>query len=273
MSFHDSDVSILNTVALFSERVRDAGATERLNSESKPINERGGFYEILIDLSTGFPAGNGIYEIATGGYGLYFAIQGSTPGASLNVTFNTGAGNQITNFRPGAFYKGPFGRIVLTKASDCITSGSVRLLLLKEEDVDYQEFFSPSAGTVFGSAVNGASGAATQGTGVASRGANAPVLATDGVTMNGVAGFRVSVRSPGGVQTITAGSIRVWWYDPTAGAWGRGPIVEVLDTGGVVAVTSEYQTNVPVGRLYVEAVGVTLSAAGPTVIVQVTTFG
>lgn len=268
----DIDMSILHKVDLFVDRVMDAGATERLETP-KSINETGGFYERLIDIGTDFSGNGGLVDIPNAGYGLVFAIQGSTPGADLNVSFDGSGGAQVTNFRPGAFYKAPFGRIILTKSPACIAAGTIRLLFLTRNDVDYTEFFSPSSGSKVAN-VNGQgpNSVATQVQATASRGANSPVAATDGFALGGVRGFVVYVKSTLGAKTITAGNIRFWRFDPVSGLWARGTLVSALDTGGIIAVVTEFPVVVPVGRGYIECDGVTFSAAD-TITVIVTTFG
>lgn len=264
------DNSFLRKVSLIKDKLDDGGATSRAN-DTKPIGETGGFYEVNISLSDARWS-NANLPLQTSGYGIVLAVQGTTPGVALNLNFNSSGSNSITNFRPGACFKAPFSDLWLSKMADCIPgTGNVRLIILTRNDVDYSELFATIAGGTSVVGTCGPAGATTQAYNTASRGANAPSASTDGVSLTGVRGFRVTVELAS--STIAGGQIRLWWFDPTGSVWARGPIFEVLDTGAIRCVTSEYATNVPAGRVYAELVSVTAAAGAPVGTVRVTAFG
>lgn len=267
-----ADDLVMRKLVNFGERINDKRIGENLE-KPKSLTEKGGFVELLIEADDPRFSSVGLIDITMTGYGLIFTSQGSDSGVALQVSFNNAGTESVTNFKAGASFKGFFERVVLSLDPTSLSVGTARLIILTAPDVDYIEF--PNNGSVTASTPTtpmGPSGAATQAAGVASRGANAPVPSTDGVSLEGVASFVVTVECTNAAATITGGNIRLWRLNPVTNRWSRGPIIELLDTGGRSAVSSEYETKVPAGRFYVELCDFTTSLAS-TATVNVTTGG
>lgn len=101
-----------------------------------------------------------------------------------------------------------------------------------------------------------------------------PANATDGLLLDGVKYARISVCTASG-QTLTAGTLRAWYYNPDRALWTRN--VDGDLTISVTAATQRCQTfpdketGVSVGRLLYACDSVTVSS-GTTCSVDIKAF-
>jgi len=258
------------------QRAHDAGTTRAADKKIiDPVDLAGGWAEVIIDLSTLFRTDPSFLALPSvqemRGYSLTYCRVGSTPGAALQVDF--GGGGKMVTMLPGEQFIGYFKRATVTLSpSAVILQGTARLLMTRQPDVDYRmtpggDVYQPTELSTL---------AAANVYNATAFGANAPTLATQGVNINGAKGVRFIVKKPTGTDTITAGSIRVWYYAGSVGAWVPSDSEFQLVTGGVGAATSGLSFNdVPYGRVYGELVGYTDSAGsvGPSLLTQVWGLG
>lgn len=57
-----------------------------------------------------------------------------------------------------------------------------------------------------------------------------PTLATEGMGLSGVKGYRVSVCAESGQTLAGTGNLRAWLYNPDAGLWMRNPALDLAIT-------------------------------------------
>lgn len=97
----------------------------------------------------------------------------------------------------------------------------------------------------------------------------APTAATEGASLAGATGYRVTVSAPSG-QTITGGSILCYTYNPTLKRWARckSAFDITLLTGVRDSPSEEFKVAVGGGRVLFATDSVTLSG-GTTVVVTI----
>lgn len=247
------DANLKNIIQSASAQARSDGRT-RLESLklNPPINDRGGYQELLIDLADTRLAAEGI-SFDSFGFGVTYAQHGSTPGGQLQVQFQP-SGGTFTQFQPGTILRcpGTFNRVLFTQGAQSIPSGVARIILLRQPDVDYDELPASPSNQLFNVDSNYSQAEGTT---------NPPSAATDGLSLAGVTGVRFQIAAVTG-QTITAGTIRLWYYNPISALWSQGPVTETLVTGAQAANTADYVVAVGFGRIYCECVNVTSSGGG-----------
>lgn len=99
----------------------------------------------------------------------------------------------------------------------------------------------------------------------------APTLATQGMDLSDVAGFRVFVRPPSG-QTITGGQVGLYTWSEVESQWGEPTFkLQLVQTTGTgkAWVSDDQECTLRRGRVYPGTLAVTLSGAGTAVDVWV----
>lgn len=226
----------------------------RRDVDWRPINLSGGFRERDLALSSL------VTDTFNGrAFGLVYQVEGSDPGGRLNFDF--GAGGRLTNQPPGLMLPVQFDALEISRGSRSVSGGdNARILYLVTEQAAAAYFYSNpnplSGGNARGGAV-GPSGAVTQARNTAADGANIPVLATDGMSLVGLNGFRVIIQTTLAVQTLVSGSIRYWYYDDDIAVWMLVG-VQALNIADGVGYTrwafSEELAPTGYGRIYPEVV-------------------
>jgi len=263
-------------------RAHNAGMVRADDSKiTAPVEEQGGWQEYIVNLANLWSNDPSFRVLPSQaelkGFSLAYCRSGSTPGAALQIDF--GGGGKMVTMLPGEQFIGHFKRATVTLSpSALILEGTARLLLTRTPEVDYRmlpggDVYQPSEIIMQATAV-GVQPAV--GYNAAAFGANIPTAATQGININGAKGVRFIVKKPAGTASITAGSIRVWYYSSTVGAWVPSDSEFQLVVGGVGASTSGLSFNdVPYGRVFPELVGYQDSAGsvGPNIYTQVWGLG
>ena len=228
-------------------------------SKVVPLNNRSAFRELLLDLT------NATFEPqASTGYGIVFCRTGSNPAARLTIRI----GGQVTEFAPGDRITGRFEAFEVLRSSLSAATGTARLVLITQPDCNYEEQPKSKEDGILRSAGVGPSGASTQT--INSAAGNVPVSASDGVSLQGVGGYRAILSAASGQTLSGAGTIRLWYYDATLARWMRSQDLSytVSDSGVRDIVFQDVEVLVPQGRVYAEAVSVTASGGALTLTVQ-----
>jgi hypothetical protein len=90
--------------------------------------------------------------------------------------------------------------------------------------------------------------------------APAPALATEGLPLTEVTGFRVVVSAPAGATLAGGGKLQAYLYNDGLGRWVRNPQLDVtLQAVGRDMVSPDFQVAVPSGRVFFQASAVTVS--------------
>lgn len=222
-----------------------------------PINANGGLSEWLIDLSDArmAPGGAGI-QVEGFCFGVIYAVSGSQQGAGLQ--FNFDQGGALTTVLPGCRIDAPFQKMTVTRAANAPATGFAKLILRKRADCDWDESALPATGSEL---LRVATTPAANST------ANVPSLATDGVDITFARGVRCILSADSG-QTLTGGSVRVWLFEPGLGRWVLGNTSESVGTGLRDFGTSDYEVAVGYGRIFFEALSVTVSAGALNQVTQ-----
>ena len=105
----------------------------------------------------------------------------------------------------------------------------------------------------------------------------APTLITEGMSLEDVDGFRVSVAVDTGVTFSGAGSLLCYQWDTDLAAWIRNGELDIsLTTGAPTFVASQrrlafadQEVKVPSGRVHYACSGVTFSAGSAGVVVRI----
>lgn len=100
----------------------------------------------------------------------------------------------------------------------------------------------------------------------------APTAATEGMLLDSVYAYRVSVCTASG-QTLTSGTLQMWVYDSDRALWMRNPAAdETISVSGVRCQEfPDRLTGVSVGRMLPACASVVVSS-GTTCSVQVKSF-
>ena len=108
-----------------------------------------------------------------------------------------------------------------------------------------------------------------------------PSLASEGISMAKVQGFKVSVCAPSG-QTLTGGALRAWLYNPAVDLWMRNPGLDVnvsTTAGKRCEVFPDFKVSAievldgdPYRAIWTTS-AVTLSGAGTNVDVRIDAYG
>ena len=82
----------------------------------------------------------------------------------------------------------------------------------------------------------------------------APTLATEGFSLDGLAGFTVHLESvpngDGGVMNFSAGTLLGYLYNPVSGVWNRASELDlVVAAGGSTAAYTGFTVSNPNGRV------------------------
>lgn len=95
----------------------------------------------------------------------------------------------------------------------------------------------------------------------------APTLATEGMNLNGVVGYQVTISAPVG-QTITGGTLQCYFMSTLTARWARCPASFDLTPSTAVRdwTSPSFTVVVGMGRLLYAATSITISA-GSTVVV------
>ena len=220
------------------------------------IEVAGGFNEVEVDLSSTTKK-----PYNARGFALYFPRSLNSPQAALRVSFNGGGELTLT---PGMAIRAPFRRFEAVSTGE-LAIGVATLVVARHPLLDLRWTDVPEDG-VPTRVVVGPSGAATQALNTAQWGANAPVLATDGVSLRGAKGMRALVAGVGGGALATIQGN--WWYwDPGSALWMPSTITTGwAATGQAQVSTEDNAVTVPYGRAYFEA----WNATGPATSVAVT---
>lgn len=95
---------------------------------------------------------------------------------------------------------------------------------------------------------------------------SAPTLVTEGLDLNDVEGFRVTVCAASGQTLSGAGSMQAYLWDNDLGLWARNPDLDFNVTATTrCQVSPDFQVMVAAGRVYFAATGVTVSSGTLTV--------
>lgn len=256
----------LNPLGARSAELRVLGELERVSKGSGGwINEEGAWSQRTWALDHAELTAGKVQPIQ--GYGLIFEIDGSTPGARIDVE----CGGELKSFAPGDYFLGRFSEIRLKRASDSVATGSAKFTILRSPNVAKGSLrLLDSLRGTFAQSTVGPSGSTTQEASHASN--NQPVAATDGVSLEGVSGVRIIV-SAEATRTLSGGGELVFWnYSTSRSRWVEGATGYTIDrTGKRDLQFPDRVVTVKEGRLYVEARSVTVSG-GTSVVVQVETF-
>ncbi len=235
-------------------------ATEKIvqrDTPWNPVNVSGAFTELTLALS------NPSYRFSGHAFGFVYYLEGSEPEGRLNFDF--GGGGKLTNQPPGVLLPVRFDAMEITLGSRSVSTGNARLLIfLSESAMAAYAYQGPdiSGGNVRGGAV-GPSGAASQDQATTTN--NAPVLATDGMSLVGINGFRVMVETSDPASlTLVSGTIQLWYYDTALAVWFRiNRTYDVADGVGLGRFAwPEEDAPTGYGRIYAELVSGDESGAG-----------
>lgn len=96
-----------------------------------------------------------------------------------------------------------------------------------------------------------------------------PTAATEGVTLISAKGYRVLLCAEA-TRTLTAGTLRAYYFDPVTAVWMRNPTLDLtISTSGVRCQSfPDVQTHVRRGRVLYATDSVTVSA-GTTVSLRI----
>lgn len=224
-----------------------------------PESELGGPVEVTIDLTQAGPV-----PYVFDSYGIYFAPQGN-PGAILDL--DLGNGKRYRNVIQGTLIMARSKRLTYRRATGSVATGSVRLHYFTEPGTLLASLASANAESSTLTSPVAPSGGATQAHNAAV-GTNAPVLATDGISANGLQGVKIFVSTPAAQTLSAAGAtteIRYWWYDGAVARWRLSEEGMTPARSGVRDWASgDIPIIVPAGadRFYAEVVGWDTSGAG-----------
>jgi len=212
------------------------------------INIRSGFIEIVLNASV-VNATPYVYEGS--GYKLIVAMQGTTPGLSFDILFDSGT--KLTQVSEGLRMTGKFGRFTIQNPSSIW--GTIRLIVVKQEDGDYEEQPTNTEGVLNSKTRVGIAQGSTL---------DIPVQGTDGLAVDGCKGVRCLLSADAG-QTITGGTIVFWAYDVAQTRWCEvsnlnETINPLAGTARRDYMSSEYPILIGAGRIFVECRNVTVSA-------------
>ncbi len=253
--------SITPQLRPFIEGVRRAELAAAISNaaagDAPVINRTGAFSIVALDLSS-----SSFNPVNVTGY-AFVVLPDSTPGTLLDID----CGGSWSAMAPGQWFTGHFDSVQIRRSSNSVTSGTARILIVRDPRVGVGQFPDTSASGGLGGGAVGPAGAGTQT--AASAAGNIPTAATDGVSLEGVSGVRV-ILSAAAAQTLSgAGTVRLWLYDSTLARWVRGRIDYSVDIGTVRDIVfPDEVVRVPRGRIYAEAISVTVSGGALTVTIQ-----
>jgi hypothetical protein len=98
----------------------------------------------------------------------------------------------------------------------------------------------------------------------------APTLVTQGMVLDGITGYRVTVCAASGQTLSGAGALNAYYWNPVVSAWARVPALDIAVGASSVRCEGfgDLQTFVARGRVFYAATGVTVSS-GTTVTVYI----
>lgn len=243
------------------EAVRGAELAAALSraavGQGEVMNRTGAFSIQTLDLSTATFA-----PLNVTGYGFVF-LPDSAAGALLDVD----CGGEWTAFAPGQWFTGHFDSVQIKRNANSVQSGSARVLIVRDPRVAVGMLPESISGGALSQSAVGPAAATTQTANSAA--GNIPTAAGDGVPLEGVTGVRVILSAAAGQTLSGAGTVRLWLYDSSLARWVRGRIDYAVDLGSVRdLVFPDEVVRVPRGRIYAEAISVTVSGGALTVTIQ-----
>lgn len=214
-------------------------------AQLQSVNQRGGFTEHLIDLST-LTAQE---TVARPGYSLIYAKGGSNPAGRLTIDM----GGRVTTLAPGEALHARFTHFQVQKASTSAAQGTARLIIVIDQEARYDEL-NKTASDGFVTRTTYAN--------TANSTANAPSAATDGASLIGCTSALVIVSAASGQTLSGAGTIRLHFYDADGLArWVRSQdIFYTVTDSGIRDIIFPVEQMLPYARVYAEARSVTTSS-------------
>lgn len=232
-------------------------------SNTKPIDERGSWQEKIINLFNNFDSITQTYRqrINISGNILIFSQQGTQFGSLVDIDF--GGGNYFKAVRPGTIFKCPFTNftVIFNNLNNLIGNvppTATRFLIGLGKDLDYFEQPIAAGSSYMKSRTVSQDSASIL---------NTPVNSTPGVDLDGVTGVKILLESLGGA--LTGGTLVVWYATtPTlatvgSGQWFESEVqipVTTVSGAGTRFCSADFVTQIPYGRIFVEARSVTIAS-------------
>lgn len=248
-----TDKGMLARVVELRDSYESLGMSAKLVNDGKPrINTSNAFTEYLVNASQL----TGPLKIEASGKKLVVSMQGTTPGACVDVDFDSGG--KLSRVGAGASFTGQFGSFTLNNPSTQAAGVVFRFVIVKQDDADYCEQERGGSGNL----------QVSQIAQVVNSLVNFPTLVTQGLDVTRCKGVRVALSADAG-QTITGGTIVFWAYDNTLARWCEvSSMSDAINPLGGTArrdyMSAEFPIFIGWGRIFVEARSVTVSAGALT---------